>query len=444
MIFNKIKLTSRLVATVAILGLSACQSYFGDVNVDPHKPINASPSSLLLTSETRLIYNIWGDLSRFSSILTQHGDGNDRQFADYHKYNFVPGDFSTLWDNMYAGLMMDLKQLQALADAKGYNAYAGISRALQAHSMMLVADFFNDAPYSAAFDAEKTYQPTYDKQAAIYTAIFKLLDEARTKLAAAPGDLKPSATSDLIYAGSTAKWTKYCNVLAARAYLHLGKLDAGNYSKALAELAKGGFAANADDARLTFSGGTVGDAPWYQYNTQRGDIVTGVRYKAMFLANDPRKAIYGADLDDAHPIFKATQAVPLLTYTEQKFIEAECNLKIAAPNNTAARAAMLAGIQSSFVDAGAPATAYAPYIAQAAVNPVTDITMTHVMTQKYLALLADPEVFTDWRRTNLPALTPNFGNAVPRRFLYPQIELDLNTNTPKGTKVFDRVGWDVQ
>jgi hypothetical protein len=59
-------------------------------------------------------------------------------------------------------------------------------------------------------------------------------------------------------------------------------------------------------------------------------------------------------------------------------------------------------------------------------------------------LYADPEVFTDWRRTGFPVLTPTTGTAIPRRLVYPQSEFDLNSNTPKNGTLFTRVGWDIQ
>jgi hypothetical protein len=226
----------------------------------------------------------------------------------------------------------------------------------------------------------------------------------------------------------------------------LAKQDAGNYAKALAELAKGGFASSADDARFAFSagggGGSEGDAPWSQYNAQRGDIVVGARYVGLLDSlRDPRKASYGAALDDKHPIFTPNQAVSILTYTEQKFIEAECKLKSVTPDAAGAKTAMLAGIASSFGDARVDTAKIAAYTAQASVNPAT-VTMNQIAIQKYIALFTDPEAFNDWRRTGIPTLKPNLGSFVPRRFLYPQTELDLNKNAPKGTKLSDRVGWD--
>ena len=441
MFINKIKSFRLIIATIAILGLStSCQKFFGDVNVDPNAPLDASPSALLLVVETRLAYTIGGDFSRFASIFTQHVDGYDRQFAGYQNYTFVPGDFGTVWDNLYAGVLADIKRIKGKSDEGGYTTYGGIARALEAHTLMMVADYFGDAPYSAALDADKTYQPTYDTQAKLYETIIALLNEARIKLAATGGSLKPSGKNDLIYGGSAAKWTKYCNVLAARAYLHLGKLDNANYAKALAELAKGGFASGADDARYPFVGSALGEAPWYQYNTQRQDILVGEHYVALLDSlKDPRVDFYGADLDAAHPIFTENQAMPLLTFTEQKFIEAECKMK--GNDAVGAKTAMLAGIKASFEEAGVAAADYAPYVAQTAVSPAT-VTLNQIMVQKYLALFADPEVFNDWRRTGIPKLTPNLGSFIPRRFLYPQSELDLNSNVPKGIKLSDRVNWD--
>lgn len=441
MVIRKINSIGLALATVALLGLSSCEKFFGDVNVDPNAPNDASPAAILLTAETRLTYTIGGDFSRFGSVFTQHVDGYDRQFAGYQNYTFVPGDFGTAWSNLYSGVLSDLKQLKGKADAGKFDAYGGIARVLEAHALMMIADYFGDAPYSNALDAEKTFQPTYDTQAQLYTTIFALLTEARTKLATPVGGVNRAVGNDVIYGGDVKKWTKYANVLAARAYLHLGKLDAANYTKALAELAKGGFASSADDARFAFAGGGTGDAPWAQYNAQRQDILVGARYvKLMTDLADPRKAFYGAALDESHPVLTPTQAVPLATFTEQKFIEAECKMK--GGDAPGAKLAMLDGIKSSFVEAGVTdAAKYTTYIAQATVNPAT-VTLNQVMTQKYIALFADPEVFNDWRRTGIPSLTPNLGSFVPRRFLYPQTELDLNTNAPKATKLSDRVGWD--
>jgi hypothetical protein len=85
----------------------------------------------------------------------------------------------------------------------------------------------------------------------------------------------------------------------------------------------------------------------------------------------------------------------------------------------------------------------AAYLAQASVDPgAGSLTLNLIMTQKHLALFMEPELFNDWRRTGFPALTPNAGSQIPRRFPYPQQELNLNSNTPQAT-IYSKVAWDI-
>jgi len=71
--------------------------------------------------------------------------------------------------------------------------------------------------------------------------------------------------------------------------------------------------------------------------------------------------------------------------------------------------------------------------------------LNDIMTQKYIANFLNPEVWTDWRRTGLPALTPNPNAAlsqIPRSLLYPSGEVRYNSNTPANTGLLRRVYWD--
>ncbi len=55
------------------------------------------------------------------------------------------------------------------------------------------------------------------------------------------------------------------------------------------------------------------------------------------------------------------------------------------------------------------------------------------MYQKWVALFIQCEAYADWRRTKLPALTPNPNgntNVIPERFIYSQEERLYNTNFP--------------
>ena len=163
---------------------------------------------------------------------------------------------------------------------------------------------------------------------------------------------------------------------------------------------------------------------------------------AMFDPLDPRLDVFGAPLDLPHPYFAADQDFPVLTYTEAKFIEAETEFRVNGA--AAAHQAYLDGIRSSMGDAGiADEAAINAYLAVA--DPGEgNLTLEQILTQKYLSLFADPEVYNDWRRTGIPSLTPNTGTQIPLRLPYPQSEIDSNKNTPSPGAVtqFTAVWWD--
>ena len=106
----------------------------------------------------------------------------------------------------------------------------------------------------------------------------------------------------------------------------------------------------------------------------------------------------------------------------------------------------LEAIASSFAELDLSSDLSA-YVAQADVDPgQANLTLDNIMTQKYLSLYADPEVFNDWRRTGIPTLTPNSGSEVPRRLPYSENEVTFNSSASSylTTTIFQRVWWDVQ
>ena len=70
------------------------------------------------------------------------------------------------------------------------------------------------------------------------------------------------------------------------------------------------------------------------------------------------------------------------------------------------------------------------------------VTLEDIITQKYIALHTELEVFNDWRRTGIPSLTPNSGQFVPIRFPYAETEILFNENTPVIDIYTDKIWWD--
>ena len=445
-----IKKIGLYLSMATVLGLGSCKSFFEDTNKDPEATEIATPKVLLPTIELNIAFSMGGDAARYSSIMTQHYEGRDRQFLGYQNYSWVPDDFSTLWSNIYSGSLKDLKLMRAAADAEGNTAYGGIGCALEAYLLLQATDLFGDIPYSDAFKADEgNLSPKYDSQQDVYKSVGVLLDSARAKFARPSRGASPSSTDDFIYNGSIAKWGKFVNVLAARLALHQSKVDNTAYAKVRAELAKGSFASNDDDAVLAWGpDGSLTAGPMAQYNGDRYDAEINPVYTSLLeKMKDPRVVPFGGrDItagDTSYSILNSVliygnERTFLMSYAEQKFMEAEANL---ASNAVAARAAYLAGIKSSFGTAGLSDSLYNVYVAQTAVNPAT-LTVKDVITQKYIALFLQTEVLIDLRRSNnVMGLAPNTKptSGLPNRFLYPQRELDLNPNSKKGLTIYSKV-----
>ena len=448
---------------------TSCEDYFNDVNVDPDNPASVTPDALLPAIEVRLAYTLWGDFSRYIGIFSQHIDGFGRCYA-MQNYTIQPYEVDRMWSNMYAGVLADCRQLAHMSIEKDANHYLAIAKAMEAYSVLLLTDYFGDIPYSEALQGTDILQPVFDDQADVYNAIFALIQEARQLL---NGDNGPYSTiqGDFIYEGDVTKWRKFVNVLEARAHLHLADTDPARYQMALNALAKGGFESGDDDARLPFGTEPTEAAPWYQWMTQRGEMNVGDSYVQLMMDyKDPRVNTHGARIGPnitPHPIFLSDRAVPLLTYVEQKFIEAECLFQtggdaydpymqavsasldehaIAFGNLNKDRLVYIDSVQV-LVESVNIYAANADYLASPHVAVGnTSLTLEHIMIQKYIALLCDPEVFCDWRRTGTPVLVPNTGTEIPRRLPYPQSELDANpqnTPSPADVNIFTPVDWDV-
>lgn len=432
-----------VVVAAMVLGLSSCKDYFGDTNLDPDNPSTVTPGVLLPSAQVRLAYLVGGDASRYTSIMTQHIAGISRQFLVIHNYGLQGADVNTMWgQNTYAGVLQDLKQLANITTEAPH--YTGITQVLKAYTFMLTTDLFGDIPFSEALQAPATLQPGYETQQSVYTQIQDMLDKAIANFALAGGPITPGG-DDLIYGGDITLWTKLAYTLKARGYLHLGAKDNTNYTSVLTNLTNG-FTSSADDTKLAFGTDATANSPWYQYNIQRGDCDTNTTHMQRLRdLNDPRTAMFGVELpeNDAHPYFTNVQSQILLSFTEMKFMEAEARMQTEGAT-AATHQAYLDAINASFVDLRMSAS-YSTYAGQSSVDPgAANLTLEHIMTQKYLALYTQPEVYNDWRRTGFPALTPNSGAQIPTRFPYPEDEVQLNAdNCPQGVTLFDKVWWDM-
>jgi hypothetical protein len=398
---------------------------------DPNNPTAATRDNLLTSVQTGQTVFQTGDLARVFSMWMQQMAGTDRQFVSLGTYSYGEDAFSADWAALYAGGgLVDIRALESEALSAGDTLYAGIGYVLEAFTVGPAADIWGDVPYSEAIS--DVLQPKLDPQLDVYAAIQAKLDTALAYLACSSASCVGPGLVDLWYSGDAAKWRELARTLKARYYMHVAEVDPASYALALAQT-DSGISAPANDLISYQSSIPQEQNIWYQFisKQRQGYISAGAFLLDTLLEanSDPRLSTYFDPLPNGTfqgatpgqtgdfsqlgstrnaPAFQQ----PMVTFAENQLIRAEAAL--ATGNQAAADAAYTAERESFELPGG------------------SGVTLQQVMTEKYIALFQNGiEVWNDYKRTCLPAITPAASSGVPRRLLYPlSAERNANPNVP--------------
>jgi len=418
-----------------------CEDYLGgDLNRDPNNPTTVPVTAQLPAFQIAMADNYGGDFSRFSSMLVQQVEGVERQWSAFNQYTgLTPNRFDDAWQNLYENTLNEVKIAKTATQEDGLGHYTGVLNIIEAFNLMIATDVWDDMPYSDALQGIDATNPTYDTQSAIYAAIYSLLDEGLMLLGGAPGALTPGG-EDVFYGGDIANWMKAAHAIKAR-----GLLKDKDYAGAMSE-AMQAFESAAENMSYQYPDINAAGG-WFRFNRDRtGDIEFHPTMRALLtgLNDTDRLAVMDQVFITDHTYLVPDFLQELITYREMQFIIAEADVRTGGSQT--GYDAYLAGIKASFVRLGLGDDEYNAYIAQEDINPgVGNLTLETVMTQKYIAMFLQPENYSDWRRTGIPALTPVSGTAIPVRWHYSSDEYLFNSNSPSETEVnifADKVGWN--
>lgn len=451
-----------------LLGSASCSKFVDGYEVSPNSPQETTPALLTTVIQVATFSHFTGQFARHAAIMTQQCAGTQAQYEDLANYSILEGDNNNEWESHYSAITDCNILIDLAGTANPY--YQGIGKILKAMNLGLTTDLWGDVPNREAgkgLQGEDFFNPAYDTQEMIYQDIQNLLTEAISDLGKSAGDntILPSL-DDLIFNGDVAKWVVTANILKARYENHLSKRDpAGSATRALAAIDAAivaGLDGPGDDCNAIFPGDGNSLNQWYAFQQNRGDYIKMAAGFVDFLRSidDPRLSFYAAPDDngmisgtplgstvsttsDVGDFFASPDSpAPLASYVEAKFIEAEAafraNQKLRAAN--AHNAAILAHIKQ-VTGTDAPAA----YIASQASETEMSITLEKIMTHKYAALFTQFEVYTDWRRTNIPTLTANpngLVSGIPRRLPTPSNERLYNTQAPLISDILKPVWWD--
>ncbi len=461
----KIKILT-LVFLLLLGSFSACD--FGDTNIDPTRPADAPLNLVLPSIQAQIAYNQVANPARVTGLIMQYFAGLDAQQLAYQNYNITEIEFNNYWrTGFYAALLNNCKAVIDKADAENNPYYAGIAKIVQANGLGMTTVMFGDIPFSEAILGSDNLKPAYDTQEQIFTTIQSILDDAISDLStAAYTSPAPPASDDLVFGGNTAQWIATARALKARYHIALTRRNGNAASDALAAINAGAINSAAGEPNYPFETAQNGANPYFLFGQQRPNTmgIRGVFETTLTDNNDPRaNAIYVLS-GDGTPFYyqagntdlywsQANAIVPMISYEEVKFIEAEALLRTGSADANVL-AAMEAGIRANMTKLGV-STADADTYVTANVNftglTTTEEKLEKLIGEKYICLYGQGhlEAWTDYRRTGYPALTPvasdggglNPGSQIPRRYIYPISERQTNEVNVEAAKT--RQGGDL-
>lgn len=427
----RLAVTALLPALVAV----GCSDWLtgNKLTNDPNNPTTAARSNLLVGIQAGQTVLQTGDLARLFSMWMQQMAGTDRQYVSLGVYTYDEDAFSADWTAIYAGGgLIDIRALQKAALDANDTTYAGVGYVLEGWTMGTAASIWGDIPYSQA--VSDVLQPKLDSQQVVYATVQAKLDTAIAYLACTSPTCAGPGSADLWYGGDPTLWTALAHTLKARFYMHVAERIPQAYDSAFAQT-DSGIASPAGDLNSFQSDIPQEQNIWFQFmqKQRQGYISAGAFLVNLLKAqNDPRLQDYfepigGGGIVGAPPntagnfsqLNPATRGAPsfkqpMVTFAENELIRAEAALKKSTPDQAAADAAYNA--------------------ARTAANLPTasGVNLPTIMNEKYISLFQNGiEVWNDYKRTCLPAITPAQPGGVPRRLLYPlSAERNANPNVP--------------
>ncbi len=408
---------------------------------------------------TQYVISYWRgiDTGRYQLQWSQQLSGVNGRHLTLDRYQMQNYHSDDIWYFYYNNIFRDLQEMISIATEEDAKAYRGISRILQAYSLGFMTDTWGDIPHEHGMGYfTQPSIPIYDDQSMLYINIMELLDGGIMDLKAAAEEdgLIPGAQEDPIYGGDLDKWERAANVIKLRHILRMGN-QADNYNNALTHMTSNPlFTGIHDDMVYEYDEALDQVNPHYFFRdvTRAGAFFVDRLVEhddprlPHFLTTNYDNEYVGAapgsgDHNTSSPgpaLASETAPLALISYTEQKFIEAELYWRSGQQSlaDEAYEEAVISSLRKLDIEDPEWEAAHAA---------IENADLEDIMNAKYVALFLNPEVWTDYRRTGYPNLTGYEDNDIPRRFLYSGRELNNNpSHTPADVDLYTRMWWDTE
>ena len=483
-------------ARVALLAgsltvFAGCQDWL-DVNTNPNAPETVAANLYLPPMLHWMATSPQFD-GRFISRYTQQLTLPGTSLGTWDRMGYDPGSDNggQQWRDVYWSFGQNLVDMMTIAEAEQRWDLLGVGYILKAWGWLALTTVHGEIIVEEAINPN-TFSFNYDTQEFAYEEVFRLLDLAMDNLKKTDGavDVAFLSRGDKIYAGDRTKWLKFAHGLKAIALNHFSNKASYNAAAVIAHV-DSAFASSLDDALLTypntqnddinFLGRTRSNFPNYRQTEFVVELMNGTSFynvvdprMSRMLSPSPDGVYRGLDINvvgfgamsaaqrpnnpygypDAGGVqlpgrylFDDKAKMPIMTYAQLQFVKAEAAYRMG--NRALALTAYRNGISAhiDFVNARnsdnnqnptqISAAEKAAFLADTNVVPTAArLTLTHIMTQKYIALWGwgHNEIWMDMRRHHYTDIDPASGVQV-----YPGFAPPTSLYPDNGGKVVQRI-----
>jgi hypothetical protein len=392
------------------------------------------------------------------------------------------------WRDVYWSMGQNLVDMMTKAEAEERWDLLGVGQVLKAWGWLNLTELHGEIIVKEAIN-QNTFVFNYDTQEAAYQEVLRLLGEAQTNLQRTDGavDAGYLGRTDKLFNGDRTRWLRYAYGLQAIALSHFSNKASYKPAEVIAAVDKS-FLSQADDALFVYPNASPDNQDRNFLGTTRNNFA-GYR-PTQFLVNllngtalggpvDPRMSrmlmpapdnvFRGLDINltgfgalttaaqqpmqltgyvatpasgsPGRYLFSDKVKFPVMTYSQLQFIKAEAAFR--AGDKATALAAYRNGITAHFAFVNARnaedgfnttqiSTAERDaYLNDPAISPpLASFSLSHIMTQKYIAQWAwqHNEIWMDLRRYHYTDVDPVSGRQVFPGFTPPAALFVDNSN----------------
>lgn len=447
----------KYILLLSVTFFMSCSDDYFDVNssetapttgsLAPQYRIQGAIENTTATAQYRGIREVLG--------VVQYGSQN---VADYYSEtwsSYMTTGRYFLWQNAYVYALPNTADLIVLGEQYNSPNYVAVGKILRAYIFGMTTDQYGDIVTDDTYDGESSMNitPKFVTQEEVYQTILQMLDEAIAELGETSEIDLNLEEGDVLYQGNQENWIKFAYAIKARYLNHLNKKSSGDLAydaDAVIEACNNAIDSNDLNAQKNYGGGELenDNQPFSEngYGSSRFDYFSN--FFVELLKNplqldtpyeDPRLplivpeavnggyhgVVTGSGLGDASGddfsvgnggfYTSPTSPTYMITYSEVKFISAEAKF----------RKGDLAGAYTDFKE-GVKADLEKVTVSTEEINGYltkldeevgsTNISLSHIFVQKYIANMLNPETWVDMRRADYSS------------DIYPGLERPVNVN----------------